>query len=195
MTPNKYATLRGTIAKAKRHNCQKVVMRVTLAEELLDKLSIAEKRIADLERERDSLKAVTLAMRDEMRSSQPTLKKINKPMAWLWSHRKHQSEVTLVRPEDDDKAEAAQWSGWSYLALYALPPVPDGWIMVPVEPTEDMIVQGFESEPDESFSDADVWEAYDSMSGCQQAAHRAKLCWAAMIAAAQKPHPSTSSKE
>ncbi|KVJ44757.1 hypothetical protein [Enterobacter cloacae] len=64
------------------------------------------------------------------------------------------------------------------------PVVPDGWVMVPVEPTEDMIVNGFESEPDKFFSDAEVWEAYDAMSGCQQAAHRAKLCWAAMIAAA-----------
>lgn len=67
------------------------------------------------------------------------------------------------------------------------PEIPDGWALVPVEPTEDMIVNGFESEPDESFSDAEVWEAYDAMSGCQQAAHRAKLCWAAMIAAAPKP--------
>ncbi|MGX1904008.1 hypothetical protein ACWIVX_19065 [Enterobacter asburiae] len=66
------------------------------------------------------------------------------------------------------------------------PVIPDGWVMVPVEPTEDMIVNGFESEPDESFSDEKVWEEYDAMSGCQQAAHRAKLCWAAMIAAAPK---------
>ena len=64
------------------------------------------------------------------------------------------------------------------------PVIPDGWVLVPVEPTEDMIVNGFESEPDESFSDEKEWEAYDAMSGCQQAAHRAKLCWAAMIAAA-----------
>ncbi|USM07713.2 hypothetical protein NWV12_08415 [Enterobacter sp. Crenshaw] len=70
---------------------------------------------------------------------------------------------------------------------FSSPVIPDGWVMVPVEPTEDMIVNGFESEPDESFSDAEVWEAYDAMSGCQQAAHRAKLCWAAMIAAAPKP--------
>lgn len=62
--------------------------------------------------------------------------------------------------------------------------LPEGWVAVPVEPTEDMIVNGFESEPDKFFSDAEVWEAYDAMSGCQQAAHRAKLCWAAMIAAA-----------
>lgn len=62
--------------------------------------------------------------------------------------------------------------------------LPEGWVAVPVEPTDDMIVNGFESEPDESFSDEKEWEAYDAMSGCQQAAHRAKLCWAAMIAAA-----------
>ena len=67
------------------------------------------------------------------------------------------------------------------------PVIPDGWVMVPIEPTEDMIVNGFESEPDESFSDAEVWEAYDAMSGCQQAAHRAKLCWSAMISAVPKP--------
>lgn len=66
------------------------------------------------------------------------------------------------------------------------PVIPDGWVLVPVEPTEHMIVEGFESEPDEFFSDEEVWEAYDAMSGCQQAAHRAKLCWAAMIEAAPK---------
>ncbi|MEP8883472.1 hypothetical protein ABKV35_00060 [Enterobacter kobei] len=46
------------------------------------------------------------------------------PLAWLWSHRKHPSEVTLVRPEDDEKAEGAHWSGWSCQALYAEPPAP-----------------------------------------------------------------------
>ncbi|HFV9221189.1 TPA: DUF551 domain-containing protein [Enterobacter roggenkampii] len=45
------------------------------------------------------------------------------PVAWLWSHRKHPSEVTLVRPEDDERAEGAHWSGWSCQALYAAPPV------------------------------------------------------------------------
>lgn len=65
--------------------------------------------------------------------------------------------------------------------------VPDGWVAVPIEPTEDMIVNGFESEPNESFSDEKEWEEYEAMSGCQQAAHRAKLCWAAMLAAAPRP--------
>lgn len=46
------------------------------------------------------------------------------PVAWLWSHRKHPSEVTLVRPEDDEKAQGAQWSGWSCQALYAELPAP-----------------------------------------------------------------------
>ncbi len=66
------------------------------------------------------------------------------------------------------------------------PVIPDGWVMVPVEPTGDMNVNGFESEPDESFSDEKDWEAYDAMSGCQQATHRAKHCWAAMIKTAPK---------
>lgn len=66
------------------------------------------------------------------------------------------------------------------------PVIPDGYALVPIEPTEDMIVNGFESEPDESFSDEKEWEVYEAMSGCQQAAHRAKLCWAAMISAAPK---------
>ncbi|EMB4295848.1 hypothetical protein U9D55_004197 [Enterobacter roggenkampii] len=43
------------------------------------------------------------------------------PVAWLWSHRKHPSEVCLVRPEDDERAEGAHWSGWSCQALYAAP--------------------------------------------------------------------------
>ncbi|MHA7937274.1 hypothetical protein ACX928_03245 [Enterobacter roggenkampii] len=64
------------------------------------------------------------------------------------------------------------------------PVIPDGYALVPVEPTEDMIVEGFESWPDEFFSDTEVWEAFLEMSGCQQSAHLAKLCWAAMIAAA-----------
>lgn len=46
------------------------------------------------------------------------------PVAWLWSHRKHPSEVSLVRPEDDERAEGAHWSGWSCQALYAAPPAP-----------------------------------------------------------------------
>ncbi|EMZ6664211.1 hypothetical protein ABEW62_002158 [Salmonella enterica] len=46
------------------------------------------------------------------------------PVAWLWSHRKHPSEVSLVRPEDDERAEGAHWSGWSCQALYAATPAP-----------------------------------------------------------------------
>ncbi|HHA1963070.1 TPA: hypothetical protein ACOED5_002735 [Enterobacter kobei] len=46
------------------------------------------------------------------------------PVAWLWSNRKHPSEVTLVRPEDDERAEGAHWSGWSCQALYAEPQAP-----------------------------------------------------------------------
>jgi hypothetical protein len=66
--------------------------------------------------------------------------------------------------------------------------VPDGYTLVPIEATEDMVIAGFESEPDKFFSEPDKWEAYEALSGCQQAAHKANLCWAAMIAAAPKAH-------
>nr|DAJ89800.1 MAG TPA: hypothetical protein [Caudoviricetes sp.] len=65
------------------------------------------------------------------------------PVAWLWSHRKHPSEVSLVRPEDDERAEGAHWSGWNCQALYAAPPAPASvpdevcWEDVPEEITED----------------------------------------------------------
>ncbi|QNQ52586.1 hypothetical protein [Serratia liquefaciens] len=77
-------------------------------------------------------------------------------------------------------------------ALYDAPPlnspvIPDGWVLVPKELTERMVVCGFESEPYKYFSDKAEWKAYKEMSGCQQAAHRAKLCWDAMLAAAPKP--------
>ena len=63
------------------------------------------------------------------------------------------------------------------------------WKLVPVEPTQTMVINGFESEPDECFTDEEVWEQYQEMSGCQQAAFRAKLCWAAMLASAPEPPP------
>ncbi|HGD3510696.1 hypothetical protein [Klebsiella aerogenes] len=93
-------------------------------------------------------------------------------------------------------AKNAAWLAWQARAMLQAEPVttanklgnspviPDGYVMVPKEPTEKMVVEGFESWPDEFFSDAEVWEAYQEMSGCEQAAHRAKLCWAAMLAAA-----------
>ncbi|MEH5620146.1 hypothetical protein PO583_01240 [Escherichia coli] len=75
--------------------------------------------------------------------------------------------------------------GVKYIPLSGNSPViPDGWKLVPIVPTEKMVIEGFESEPDEFFSKSEVWEAYQKMSGCEQAAHRAKLCWAAMISAA-----------
>lgn len=67
--------------------------------------------------------------------------------------------------------------------------IPAGWQLVPIEPTEAMIINGFESEPDEFFSESRDWEAYQEMSGCEQAAHRAKLCYAAMLAAAPAAAP------
>lgn len=64
------------------------------------------------------------------------------------------------------------------------PVIPEGYVLVPKEPTERMVIDGFESEPDETFSEPEVWEAFQKMSGCEKAAFRARLCWAAMLAAA-----------
>lgn len=58
--------------------------------------------------------------------------------------------------------------------------------LVPITPTVDMIIAGFESVPSPGFSPIEEWEPYEAMSGCQQAAHRAKLCYAAMLAASEE---------
>ncbi|HCP78121.1 MAG: hypothetical protein CML16_08100 [Pusillimonas sp.] len=75
--------------------------------------------------------------------------------------------------------------------VYAVTPqpqqIPEGYKLVPIESTEEIIVEGFESAPDEHFTPKDEWERFQAMSGCQQAAHKARLCWEAMLKAAPKP--------
>ncbi|EGN8123315.1 DUF550 domain-containing protein [Salmonella enterica] len=66
------------------------------------------------------------------------------------------------------------------------PVIPDGYALVPIVPTEYMVINGFESEPDPHFSDEKAWAEYEALSGCRRAARRAELCWAAMIKAAPK---------
>ncbi|TKU92263.1 DUF551 domain-containing protein [Citrobacter sp. wls617] len=90
--------------------------------------------------------------------------------------------------EDQRNAAADSWNACRAAMLQAgnSPVTPDGYVLVPIVPTENMIINGFESEPDELFSKSEEWDAYQEMSGCEQAAHRAKLCWAAMIKAAPK---------
>lgn len=71
------------------------------------------------------------------------------------------------------------------VAAYRHPLPQQGWVSVPKVPTQDMVIAGFESLQDLSLGCDDEQEEYDEMSGCQQAAFRAKRCWAAMIAAAK----------
>lgn len=76
-----------------------------------------------------------------------------------------------------------------WMPLYTAPPapvlrVPEGWKLVPIVPTEVMVIRGFESKPDQFWSTPEEWAEYEAMSGCQQAAHKATLCWQAMLAAA-----------
>ncbi|EOZ9154738.1 hypothetical protein ACQYAW_001349 [Citrobacter freundii] len=94
--------------------------------------------------------------------------------------------LSLVNSDTQRKLQLQAWNAWYAAMLQAgnSPVTPDGYVLVPIKPTENMIINGFESEPDEFFSKSEEWDAYQEMSGCEQAAHRAKLCWAAMIKAA-----------
>ena len=68
MTTN-YQALRKTIEKAKHHNYKKVVMRITLAEQMLDERDAADKRIAELEA-KDARIANLIAERDALREGE-----------------------------------------------------------------------------------------------------------------------------
>lgn len=92
---------------------------------------------------------------------------------WIDSARKDVPYTHIVWAKPDERVQQATAPG-------TLP----GWKLVPVEPTVDMVTHGFESEPDEFFSPGEDWDAYAEMTGCQKAAHRARLCYAAMLAAA-----------
>lgn len=92
---------------------------------------------------------------------------------------KHLRRLMTFWPEENIVHQLAKQA----LADMERESVPAGWKLVPVEPTEEMVIQGFESKPDAGFSDPEEWEEYEAMSGCQQAAHKAKLCWAAMLSA------------
>jgi len=80
-----------------------------------------------------------------------------------------------------------------WMPLFTAPPaevlrVADGWKLVPIEPTEDMVIRGFESKPDQFWSTPEEWAEFEAMSGCQQAAHETRLCYAAMLAAAPEAY-------
>ncbi|MDT7414347.1 hypothetical protein ACLH09_23075 [Citrobacter braakii] len=98
-----------------------------------------------------------------------------------------------MRRESGEKGELARWVIQLQTDLDSerrkagnSPVTPNGYVLVPIVPTEDMIINGFESVPDPHFSDEKEWEEYEALSGCRQAARRAELCWAAMIKAAPK---------
>lgn len=60
--------------------------------------------------------------------------------------------------------------------------IQDSLQLVPKEPTEDMVIDGFEAVSD--FHDTDEYKA---MSGCRRAAESARVCYRVMLAAAPSP--------
>lgn len=111
----------------------------------------------------------------------PTMLEIANGMGWS-SPNAAQSHVDALKRKGWVKIRRGVSRGLSLVGCVDID-IPQGWMLVPIEPTEDMVIRGFESAPYEVLSDAEAWEAYEAMSGCQQAAHKAKLCWAAMLAA------------
>lgn len=80
-----------------------------------------------------AIKAVGITESNTLQAFEIALASLEaEPVAWLWSHRKHPSEVSLVRPEDDERAEGAHWSGWNCQALYAEPVTTD--YKLPMQP-------------------------------------------------------------
>lgn len=107
----------------------------------------------------------------------------SKPIAWISSG----EYAILSRLKKHAVVEVGLFNAQRFsddIPLFTSAPIPTGWKIVPNEPTERMVIAGFESDPEESFSAAQDWQAYEAMSGCQQAAHKAKVCYAAMLAAA-----------
>ncbi|HEL7612254.1 TPA: hypothetical protein ACKP7M_000556 [Stenotrophomonas maltophilia] len=84
--------------------------------------------------------------------------------------------------EDCSPIEVEGWTDLARAAIAALTP-PEGYVLVPVEPTEEMIGDGAESRPMRPFTPLEDWEAFEAMTGCEQGWHKAKLCWFAMLAA------------
>jgi hypothetical protein len=149
---------------------------------LIEQLEAAHQRIAEsdtLQRAVDNLDAERKALKSELARRDAAA---GDPVAYFIETR-------------DEECGHIEWSECSKgipgsMPFYTTPPAPsapDGWKLVPVEPTEHMVIEGFESEPDPSFSSSDDWEVYEALSGCKQVAHKARLCWAAMLAAAPAP--------
>lgn len=97
-----------------------------------------------------------------------------------------QQALDALASGNDDRKVAAMFALETELAKPAPVAAPDGWQLVPKVPTEKMVIDGFESEPDQYFS-PELWNQMQDMSGCEQAAFRARLCWAAMLTAAPQP--------
>ncbi|STB29458.1 hypothetical protein [Citrobacter koseri] len=124
------------------------------------------------------------AQNDEPVSNRDELQVIGWLRSDYNSDDKRDPNAPLFMLGSNDPSEA--W-GVKYLPLSGNSPViPDGYVLVPIVPTEDMIINGFESVPDPHFSDEKEWEEYEALSGCRKAARRAELCWAAMISAVPK---------
>lgn len=145
-----------------------------------------DQMIWKLERDGGMTPKLLSLMRELREVRRANAEKLNQPVSE--TERTHPNSFTDAELEMMARGDNPQANAYRELLEFRRnsPATPDGWVMVPIDPTESMVIAGFESEPDEFFSEEEDWAAYEAMSGCQQAAHRAKLCYAAMLAAVPK---------
>lgn len=147
-----------------------------------------EKRAEAAEAERSALQdgfAEAIRHKDRLADELNELAK-QEPVAWISSG----EHAILSRLKKHAAVEVGLFNVQRFsddTPIFTSAPIPTGWKVVPIEPTERMVIAGFESELDEDFSETEVWEEFQMMSGCQQAAYKARLCWSAMIDAAPTP--------
>jgi hypothetical protein len=158
------------------HSAAEAYFRAASPAAILELIAMIEQQVARLtalESERDALLAA--AGKEAVKAA---------PVGFMMKHKTGMDIGFAWKANDPQFSQ-----DWIRIPLYAAPTaaqctVPAGLKLVPVEPTESMVVDGFESWPSRMFSEPEEWIAYEAMSGCQQAAHKARLCYAAMVAAA-----------
>lgn len=142
-------------------------------------------RIAELEKQVAAYRSLQEAMDARMAAHNEQLAKAREAVNSLQFERNANTILTNRIDVLEAQLEAVGAGGVSLVRPSEIAPA--GYVLVPLEPTAEMIVNGFESAPDPHFTKEVAWDEYERMTGCQQAAHRAKLCWTAMLAAAPQP--------
>jgi hypothetical protein len=113
--------------------------------------------LADCEAENNYLRA-------DLAETEAKLAALHEPVAWIVEHDDYPTEVELISeidhaPEARKKDEAM---GWRFTPLYAAPQpaIPEGYALVPVEPTPEMLDRGVAFALNVTLSGDYTWSDY-----------------------------------